>query len=53
MERRYESLAGEVREWMEGRERRGEEVRGEIEKLRGQRDMERRVWGKLRGERGG
>ena len=49
MERAYEDVVGRVREEMEAAERRGREVEGEMEKLRMEREMERRVWGKLRG----
>ena len=38
-----------IREELEESERRGGEVESEMEKLRMEREMERRVWGKLRG----
>lgn len=53
IERRYEEKVKEIRGVMEDNERRGREVGGEIEKLRMEREMERRVWGKLRGMKEG
>ena len=52
IERAYEDVVGKVRELLEEEERRGREVEGEMEKLRMEREMERRVWGKLRGLKG-
>ncbi|CAF9916129.1 hypothetical protein IMSHALPRED_002985 [Imshaugia aleurites] len=49
IERAYEVVVGRIREELEECERRGREVEGEMEKLRMEREMERRVWGKLRG----
>ena len=49
IERAYEEVVGRIREEVEEGERRGREVEGEVEKLRMEREMERRVWGKLRG----
>ncbi len=53
MEKAYEEKVGEVLEVLEEGERRGKEVEGEMEKLRMEREMERRVWGKLRVGGGG
>lgn len=44
IERAYEEVAGKVREVVGESEERGREVEGEIEKLRGEREIERRVW---------
>ena len=49
IEKAYEDVVGKIREELEEGERRGREVEGEMEKLRMEREMERRVWGKLRG----
>lgn len=49
IERAYEEVVGKIRQELEEGERRGREVEGEVEKLRMEREMERRVWGKLRG----
>ena len=48
MERRYEEKVKEIRGVLEEMERKTREVEGEMEKLRMDREMERRVWGKLR-----
>ena len=48
IEKAYEEVAKKVREEMEGSERRGREVEGEVEKLRSQREMEKRVWEKMK-----
>lgn len=53
IERAYEEIAGRIRKETEEGERRGREVEGEMERLGMEREMERRVWGKLRGGRGG
>ncbi|KAK3175991.1 hypothetical protein OEA41_007313 [Lepraria neglecta] len=53
IERRYEEKVKEIRGVMEDNERKGREVEGEMEKLRMEREMERRVWGKLRGMKEG
>ena len=49
IETAYEEVVGKIRAELEESERRGREVEGEMEKLRMEREMERRVWGKLRG----
>ena len=49
IERRYEEKVKEIRSVMEDNERKGREVEAEMDKLRMEREMERRVWGKLRG----
>ena len=49
IEKAYEDVAAKVREELEEAERKTKEVEGEREKLRMEREMERRVWGKLRG----
>ncbi len=49
IERAYEDVVARIRAELEESERRGREVEGEMEKLRMEREMERRVWGKLRG----
>ena len=48
MEKRYEEKVKEIRGVLEETERKTKEVEGEMEKLRMDREMERRVWGKLR-----
>lgn len=48
IEKKYEEIAVKVREEMEACERRGKEVEAEVEKLVKEREMERRVWEKLR-----
>ena len=53
IEKRYEEVAAQVVDFLEEAERRGREVEGEKEKLRMEREMERRVWGKLRRLSGG
>lgn len=53
IERAYEEVVGKIRQELEEGERRGREVEGEMEKLRMEREMERRVWGKLRGMKEG
>lgn len=53
IERAYEEVVGRIREELEESERKGREVEVEMERLRMQREMERRVWGKLRGSGGG
>ena len=53
IERGYEEVVGRIRREVEEGERRGREVEGEVEKLRMEREMERRVWGKLREGREG
>ena len=53
IEAAYESVVGRIREEVERGERKGREVEGEMERLRMEREMERRVWGKLRGLKGG
>lgn len=53
IERAYEEVVGRIREELEESERKGREVEVEMERLRMQREMERRVWGKLRGGGGG
>lgn len=52
IEARYVEVAGEVRREFEAAERGRGEVDGEREKRGVEREMERRVWGKLRGGRG-
>ncbi|CAF9941079.1 MAG: hypothetical protein ALECFALPRED_008990 [Alectoria fallacina] len=49
IEKAYEDVVRKIREELEESERRGREVESEMEKLRMEREMERRVWGKLRG----
>lgn len=49
IEKAYEDVVCRIREQLEESERRGGEVESEMEKLRMEREMERRVWGKLRG----
>lgn len=49
IEKAYEEVVVKVREELEESEQRGKEVDEEMEKLRMEREMERRVWGKLRG----
>lgn len=49
IERAYEDVVERVREEVEEGERRGRGVEAEMDKLRMEREMERRVWGKLRG----
>ncbi len=49
IEAQYESVAGRVREVLAEREERGREVEGEVEKLRGEREIERRVWERVMG----
>ncbi|KAF6237084.1 hypothetical protein HO173_004551 [Letharia columbiana] len=49
IEKAYEDVVCRIREELEESERRGGEVESEMEKLRMEREMERRVWGKLRG----
>jgi len=44
IEKAYEEVAARVREVLREGEERGREVEGEIEKLRGEREIERRVW---------
>lgn len=53
IERRYEEKVKEIRSVMEDNERKGREVEAEMDKLRMEREMERRVWGKLRGMKEG
>lgn len=53
IERAYEEVAGKVRQEIEDGERVGREVEEKMERLRMEREMERRVWGKLRGMKGG
>lgn len=53
IERAYEEVVERIREEVEAGERKGREVEGEMERLRMEREMERRVWGKLRGLKGG
>lgn len=53
IEAAYEDVVGRIREEVERGERKGREVEGEMERLRMEREMERRVWGKLRGLKGG
>lgn len=48
IERAYDDVVGKIRGELEESERRDREVEGEMEKLRMDREMERRVWGKLR-----
>ncbi|KAK0509843.1 hypothetical protein JMJ35_007237 [Cladonia borealis] len=48
IEKRYEEKVKEIRGVLEETERKTKEVEGEMEKLRMDREMERRVWGKLR-----
>lgn len=49
IEKAYEDVVRKIREELEESERRGREVESDMEKLRMEREMERRVWGKLRG----
>lgn len=49
IEKAHEEVLGKIREEIEESERKRREVEGEMEKLRMEREMERRVWGKLRG----
>jgi len=44
IEKAYEDVAGKVKEMLAEGEERTKEVEGEIEKLRGEREIERRVW---------
>jgi hypothetical protein len=53
IERRYEEKVKEIRSVMEENELKGREVEAEMEKLRMEREMERRVWGKLKGMKEG
>lgn len=53
IEKAYEEVAAKVRKEMEEGERVGREVEEKMERLRMEREMERRVWGKLRGMKGG
>ena len=53
IERAYEDMAAKVRREMDEAERVGREVEEKMERLRMEREMERRVWGKLRGLKGG
>lgn len=48
IEKRYEEKVKEIRGVLEETERKTKEMEGEMEKLRMDREMERRVWGKLR-----
>ena len=48
IEKRYEDKVKEIRGVLEEMERKTKEIEGEMEKLRMDREMERRVWGKLR-----
>ncbi len=49
IEKAYEDVVGKIRRELEEGERRVREVDADVEKLRMEREMERRVWGKLRG----
>ena len=49
IEKAYEDVVRKIREELDESERRGREVESDMEKLRMEREMERRVWGKLRG----
>ncbi len=49
IEKAYEDVVGKIRRELEEGERRGRELEEEMEKLKMEREMERRVWGKLRG----
>lgn len=51
IEAAYEEVVERIREEVERGERKGREVEGEMERLRMERDVERRVWRKLRGVR--
>jgi len=51
IERRYEEVARRICEVEDERERVGREVETEKERLVEAREMERRVWGRLRGKR--
>ncbi len=53
IERAYEDVAAKVRRELDEAERTGREVEEKMERLRMEREMERRVWGKLRGMKGG
>lgn len=53
MERAYEDKVKEVVRVLEAHEERKLEVEAEMDKLRIEREMERRVWGKLRASGGG
>ena len=52
IEKAYEETVERIRDVLEEGERRAREVEGEMDRLRMEREMERRVWGKLRGLRG-
>ncbi|KAL9124473.1 MAG: hypothetical protein Q9217_006200 [Psora testacea] len=48
MQKRYKELAGEIAEKLEENERKDEEVREEIDKLTKSRDLEIKVWERLK-----
>ena len=52
IEARYQEVTKEIRRVLEEARVKREEVDREIQQLRMQREMERRIWEKLRGERG-
>lgn len=53
IEKRYVEVSEKVKQVLEEEERRRKEVEGKMEKLRMQREVERRVYEKLKGRREG
>ncbi|KAL8745551.1 MAG: hypothetical protein Q9190_002317 [Brigantiaea leucoxantha] len=53
MEKEYDETTSRIKELLEERDRQEEQVERRIESLRAEREVERRVWEKVRGKRVG